>query len=151
MADPLSVAAGVIGVVTAAVQVSKLLFDFTRRTKDAPKQATMVLAEVGDIHTIMAQLHPFVLGLEVPDQSRTCLIQVDSVIAILTGCVATFSELEELIDQLKAKDLGFLDRTKWAAKESVIAALITRLQTHKLSLSLMLTILNGYVGRRLLD
>lgn len=146
MADPLSVAAGVVGVVTAAVQVSRLLNDFIRGTKDAPKQATFLLTEVGDVHGIIAQLHPFLLGFETPDVSRTCLVQVDSVLAILTGCVCTFSGLEEILDRLKAEDLGLLDRAKWASKESVIAGLLSRLQAHKLSLSLMLHILNGYAG-----
>ncbi|KAL8685823.1 MAG: hypothetical protein Q9218_007522, partial [Villophora microphyllina] len=143
MGDPLSVAAGVIGVLTAAVQVSWLLNSFIRRAKGAPRQAKAVLTEVEHVHSAIVHLHPFLLGLESPDASRTCLLQVDSVLAILTGCVATFSELEEVIDQLKAKELGFLDRTKWISKESIIASLISRLQAHKLSLSLMLNILNG--------
>ena len=144
MSDPLSVAAGVVGIVTAAVQVSKLLIDFTNGTTDAPRQATAVLEKVNSIHTTMSQLQPFVLGLQTPDQSRSCLIQVEAVIAILTGCVATFSELEQLLDNLKAEGLAFLDKMKWAKNKSTIDSLITRLETHETSLSLMLNILNGY-------
>lgn len=143
MADPISVAAGVIGIVTAAMQVSNLLIDFTRRTKHAPVLANIVLTEVDDIYAIMKQLQPFLLGLEIPDQSRTSLLQVDSVVAVLTSCVATFSELKELTDQLKARDLGFLERSKWVFKESAISGLVSRLQANKLSLSLMLNIVNG--------
>ncbi|KAL8829490.1 MAG: hypothetical protein Q9191_001984 [Dirinaria sp. TL-2023a] len=144
MSDPLSVAAGVIGIVTAAVQVSKVLIDFTNGMHDAPRQATVVLEKVNSIHIIMSQLQPFVLGLATPDQSRSCLIQVDAVIAILTGCVATFSELEQVLDGLRAEGLAtFLDKIKWTKKESTIASLIMRLETHESSLSLMLNILNG--------
>ena len=147
MSDPLSVAAGVIGIVTVAVQVSKALIDFTNGTKDAPRQATVVLEKVNSIHVIMSQLQPFLLGLQTPDQSRSCLIHVDAVRAILTGCVATLSELQQVLDGLRAEGLGFLDKIKWAKKESVIGSLITRLETHESSLSLLLSILNGYVRR----
>ena len=143
MGEPLSVAAGVIGVATAAVQVSKYLIDFMRRVKNVPIQAATVLNEVNDIHAILEELRPFLLGLDIPNQSRTCLLRVDSVLAVLTSCVETFSELEELMDQLRVEDLGLLGRSKWVSKKPVIAALISRLQANKISLSLMLNILNG--------
>jgi hypothetical protein len=151
MADPLSITAGIIGVTTAAIQVSKVLADFVKRTKDAPRQATIVLREVGDIYTILTQLQPFVLSLETSQRPQNCLILADSVTAILTGCVSTtFWELEELIDQLKAQDpahdFGLFDRVRWAAKESSIAAIMSRLQAHKLSMSVILNILNGSVA-----
>ncbi len=53
MADPLSITAGIIGITTAAIQVVKVLADFVNRTKDAPRQATIVLREVGDIYIIL--------------------------------------------------------------------------------------------------
>ena len=145
MSDPLSVAAGVVGVITAAAQISKLLIEFSAKTKDAPTQARRVLTEVNGMSMIMNQLQSFLLGLETPDQSRTCLIQAESLLSILTGCVATFSDLQKLLDQLKIENLQLLDRFKWARKESAIKALTIRLQTHKHSLSLILEILNGYV------
>ena len=141
MSDPLSVAAGVIGIVTAAAQISSLLIKFTAKVKDAPKQASVVLTEVNDTSTILAQLQPFLLGLETPDQSRACHLQVEFVIAILTDCVATFSELQEILDNLSIEEMQPSDRLKWIRKASAIAALLTRLQTHKASLSLMLNVL----------
>jgi len=150
MADPLSVAAGIIGVATAAVQVSRVLTDLVRRSKDAPNQVTIVLSEVCDIYTNTTQLQLLVFDIEASSRSQTCLIQADSVTAILTGCVATFSELEQLINQLKAQDpiheFGLVDRVKWATKQSSIAAIMSRLQAHKSSLSLILDILNGSVA-----
>ena len=142
MSDPLSVAAGVIGIVTAAAQISSLLVKFTVNVKDAPKQASVVLTEVNDTSSILAQLQSFLLGLETPDKSKTCLLQVESVIAILTGCVATFSELQEVLDSLEIEKMQRGDRLKWSRKESTIAPLLARLQTHKASLSLMLNLLN---------
>lgn len=145
MSDPLSVAAGVIGIVTAAAQISSLLVKFTVKFKDAPRQASTVLTEVNDTSRILTQLEPFLLGLETPDQSRACHLHVESVIATLTGCVATFSELQQIVDSLELEDMQPNDRLKWSRNERAIATLLAKLKTHKDSLSLMLNVLNWYV------
>lgn len=142
--DPLSIATGVVGIMTAAAQISSLLINFTRQSNSAPQQAAIVLTEVTETSGILSHLQSFLLGTETADQSRTCVLQVDHVLAIVTGCVATFSELEETLDSLRTEGMDILDRIKWARKESAIMAITRRLQTHKASLSLMLNILNGY-------
>lgn len=145
MSDPLSVVAGVAGVVTAAAHISSLLIKFTKSTIAAPQQAQVVLTEVSDIDGILSQLQSFLLGPGSANRSRTSLLKVERVVTIVSGCVLTFSELEKLLDELKTEDLDVLDRFKWARKESVIEGLIQRLQNHKASLSLVLNILNGFV------
>ncbi|KAI4255859.1 MAG: hypothetical protein L6R42_006533 [Xanthoria sp. 1 TBL-2021] len=150
MAEALSLAAGVIGVLTAAGQISSLLLQFTKSSKDAPQIACAVLSEVDDIRGVLLHLQSFLLSDESSDQSRTQLLQVDQVVAIMTGCVNTFSELEQLLDRLtvtgwEAKGMNILDRAKWARKEKAISNLMQRLQNHKASLSLILNVLNGYV------
>ena len=145
MADPLSIAAGVVGVVTAAAQISALLSKFTKSTIAAPRQAQVVLAEVSDIGEILSDVQSFLLGLDSPDRSRTSLLNVEKVVTIVSGCVLTFSELEKLLDELKTESLDVLDCLKWARKEPAILGLIQRLQNHKASLSLVLNILNGFV------
>ncbi|KAI4185820.1 MAG: hypothetical protein LQ346_005816 [Caloplaca aetnensis] len=144
MADPLSLAAGVVGILTAAAQISSLLIDFTRSSKDAPQAARAVLTEVNDISSTLAHLQSFLLGDEYSDRSRTQLLQVDQVVTVMGGCVMTFSELEKLLDELKAEGMGILDRAHWARKEKAISNLVQRLQNHKGSLSLILHVLNGH-------
>lgn len=141
--DPLSIAAGVVGVMTAAAKISSLLTNFMRQSKAAPRQAAIVLTEVTETSGILSHLQSFLLGTETAGQSRTCFLQVDHVVAIITGCVSTFSELEKMLDDLRTESMDILDRIKWARKESAIMAIVARLQTHKASLSLMLNILNG--------
>lgn len=130
MSDPLSVAAGVVGVITAAAQISSLLIRSTYSTIAAPQQARAVLTEVSDISTILSHLQSYLLGLAIPNRSRAFLLKVEDLVAILSGCVLTFSELEKLLDELKTEDLDVLDRLKWVRKESVIMGLIQRLQNH---------------------
>lgn len=146
MADPISLAAGVVGILTAAAQISSLLIDFTRSSKDAPQTARAVLTEVDDISSTLSHLQSFLLGNEYSDRSRTQLLQVDQVVTIISGCVLTFSELEKLLDGLKAEGMGILDRVHWARKEKAISNLVQRLQNHKGSLSLILHVLNGYAA-----
>ena len=145
MSDPLSIAAGVVGILTAAAQISSLLIKFTKATKDAPQQARVIVTEVNDTSGILSHLQSFLLGNEFSDRSRTSLLKVDQVVTIVSGCVLTFSELEKLLDELGVASVDVLDRMKWARKETAVAGLIQRLQNHKASLSLMLNILNGLV------
>ena len=143
MADPLSLAGGVIGIVTAAAKISSLLIQFIQSSKDAPRTARTVITEVNDISGILSHLQFFLLGDESSDRSRTQLLQVDQVVTIMSGCVLTFSELEQLLDGFQKQGMDFLDRAKWAKKENAIGNLIQRLQNHKGSLSLILNVLNG--------
>ncbi|KAI9713740.1 MAG: hypothetical protein M1812_006578 [Candelaria pacifica] len=141
--DPLSIAAGVVGLITAATQVSKLLTTITKLTKAAPKLAQITLTEVNDIKAILTHLQAFLLGTATASRDRASLILVEQVIVTLTGCVTTFSELDEILNDLTTDGaMSSLDRVKWAMKESSIAAIVQRLQTHKASITLMLTILD---------
>ena len=142
MADPLSIAAGVIGILTAAAQVSHLLIDFTKNSKDAPQTAKTVLTEVNEISGTLSQLEPFLLGEDTPYPSRAELLQIDQIITVLSGCVLTFTELEKMMDTLKTDDMGIRDCVRWARKEKSIGGLVQRLQNHKVSLSLVLHIVN---------
>ena len=144
MADPLSIVTGVVGLGTALCQISKMLARVAKNTKDAASLSAVALAEVTETSVVLTQLQSFLLGLESADRSRTALIQVKDIRILLSGCIETYSELEALLDLLVPQDMTIFDRLKWARKESEIGRLIGRMQTHKASLSLMLTVLNGY-------
>lgn len=77
------------------------------------------------------------------------MLLVEQVLVTLTGCVLTFSELEDILTELKIDGtMDTLDRINWARKESKIAGIISRLQNHKASLNLMLTILQWFATTR---
>ena len=69
---------------------------------------------------------------------------MEQVIVTLTECVITFSELEDVLGT--SKDMGVLDRIKWAMRESKISEIQRRLQSDKSLLTLMLTILHWFVA-----
>ena len=144
MADPLSIAAGVIGILSVAAEISSVLIKFTSTVKDAPKQAQVVATEVSDVSRILSHLQSFLLGTESYDRSRSSLLRVDQLVTLVGSCVLTFSELEKILHELKIEGMGLLNRIGWARKETIIMGLIQRLQNHKASLSLILNVLNGY-------
>lgn len=142
--DPLSVAASVVGLLSAAAKISSALVTFTKNAKAAPKQAQSVLIEVNDISGILHYVQSFLIGQVAASKSRASMLLVEQVLVTLTGCVITFSELEEILTDLKTDGSMYtLDRIKWARKESKIAGIISRLQNHKTSLNLMLSILES--------
>lgn len=140
--DPLSVSASIIGITTAAVQISRLLKTFIDGANGASTSARGVLMEVTGIYVCLHQLQGFLIGNEEAAKSRRSLIMIEQVIVVFTDCVSIFSELEQTLESLKTGEhMRFIDRVKWASKESAISKLLSRLQASKTSLNFMLTIL----------
>ena len=140
--DPLSISASINGITTAAVQVARLLKPFIDGACRAPMSARGVLMEVTGIYACLHQLQGFLVGNKEAAKSRRSLIMIEKVIIVFTDCVSIFSELEQILDSLKAdKHIQLIDRMKWTSKESAISKLFVRLQASKTSLNFMLTIL----------
>ena len=140
--DPLSISASIVGITTAAVQVSRLMKPFIDGATKAPTSARSVLMEVTGIYACLNQLQGFLIGSEEAAKSRRSLIMIDQVIIVFTDCVSIFSELEQTLESLKTGEhMRLMDRMKWASKEATISKIITRLQASKASLNFMLTIL----------
>lgn len=148
MADPLSVAASVVGLLTAAAQITQTLTKITKNIKGAPEQCQHVCAEVEGIKQILEQLQSFILGISTASRSRASLILVEQVLVTLTSCVTTFSDIDTFVELLDSDvSLGLMDRLRWMAKAKDLSEVITRLQMHKSSLGVMLGILTWFVAR----
>ncbi|MCJ1392743.1 hypothetical protein MMC18_005614 [Xylographa bjoerkii] len=140
--DPLSISASIVGLITAAVQISSLLKTFINHTKHASISAQSVLLEIRDIGVCLNQLQGFLLGTQEASKSRKSLIMVEQVVIVFTDCVSVFSDLEQTLEMIRSdQPTRIIDRMKWAAKESSIAKILLRLQASKASLNLMLTTL----------
>ena len=152
MTDPLSISVGIVGILTAATQISSSLLKFVRSVKVAPTDAEVVLSEVNDIRAILAQLEPLLTG-NGPNTARASTslraLRVDLVIPVISSCVLTFSQLDELLDRIKAGNANALNRVLWVRNEAAIKDLARRLQNHKASLSLMLIIQQSDAVNRL--
>ncbi|EXL45948.1 hypothetical protein FOCG_11942 [Fusarium oxysporum f. sp. radicis-lycopersici 26381] len=140
--DPLSVSASVVGLLGAGAKITSCLWTFATNARDAPQLARHLVFEVADITAALGSLQAYVRGQAQAPGERGALILLEHVLTTLTGCVTTFSDLQRLMDQLNlSPGMGTIDKMKWARQESYICAIVQRLQNHKSSLTLMLTVL----------
>ncbi|KAK3303446.1 uncharacterized protein B0T15DRAFT_504665 [Chaetomium strumarium] len=145
--DPLSVAASIGGLLSAAGAVAKLLGPYVAAIRDTPEIAVTVHTEVQATTIILSALQSLAQNMASVPVQRAALVQVDQLIAILTDGVLLFSHLEATVGSLLLGDspspvasLDFRFRLQWARKETELTSIVTRLQGFKASISLMLGI-----------
>jgi hypothetical protein len=144
--DPLSVAASVTGLLGVGVRISSSLFSLITACRDAPNLAQSLMWEVTDISAILGHLQSYILGRTRIATSRASMIMVEHLLTTLTGCVATYSDLQRVLEDLNLKpEMNVFDKIKWARSESLIHTIVRRLQHQKSSMSLMLTIIQWCV------
>ena len=142
--EPLSVIASIFGILSAAASISKVLRVTLERSKNVPKSIQDLESEVNEIRKALEQLQAFVLQKAQVSRSQASLIMAEQVVVTLVGCVTTFSQLESFADTLKSdEEIGIMDRIRWMTKADAIAEMISKLQNHKLSLIMMLMILES--------
>jgi len=145
--DPLSITTAVVGLLKVVPPIALALKGFISAVKDAPHQAQVLLQEATDIESILSQLQTFLLRHNAAVHERSMYIPVEQVILTLTGAVLSFSELQEVLSEIKTSDdQNFFDRARWMRKENNIGKIVQRLQNHKASLACMLHIMNSYVS-----
>ncbi|RMJ17165.1 hypothetical protein CDV36_003151 [Fusarium kuroshium] len=139
MADPLSIAASVVGLVAAAGKVYGVLSNFVSTAADAPSSAASVLMTVDQMKMTLSSVQSLIDSIESLDPSRKALIQLDHLSIVITHSVLTISELESLVCP---KD-GLMHRLRWAWSEKKVMGLLPRLESQKSSLSLMVAVLQS--------
>lgn len=161
MADPLSIAASVAGLLTISYQVISGLTTSASAIMHTPKSLQRVVAEVAAVNCILGEVQKLIAwqsDAERPNNPSLGLVQLDHLVTTLTGCVLVFSELEKHIDDLVGAESGssgsagskpriVWERILWTRKENDIERLMDDLHRHKTSLSLILTIIQWWVTR----
>jgi hypothetical protein len=137
--DPLSIAASVTGILTASGKILSVI----SQVYEAPEYIKAIGIEVHHIRIIVAALRRFLDRTRQLLPHRAALIQIDDVVAILTQTVLTFSELEAVVRS--ASSHGALLRLSWPWQQAGATRLVGRLQQHKMTLSLMLQIMQWLV------
>lgn len=144
--DPLSAIASVAGIAAAAGEIIKILGPYVTAGKDAPKLAAQLSAEALATQAILSGLERLANEISTSNVTYASLIQVDQLIAVLTDGVLIFSDLETLLGTLPPPEPtspGFRlwAPMQWVRKKGSLAAIYTRLQSFKLSISCILSIL----------
>lgn len=149
MADPLSIAASIAGLLSATGQIAKFLGPYVSAAKETPQITAHVYSEVQSTQVILAGLQGLTQNLGAVQARHAALIAVHQVVTILTDGVLLFSELEAVarsLPPLEGSDqrLPLRARLQWARKESTFTPLLTRVQGFKSSMTLILMILQRY-------
>jgi cell division control protein 24 len=137
MADPLSIAGSVAGLLTLATSITASLAQFTSSVSDAPSSARAVLAMVEETKVTLQSVQHFIDSVELLPSRRKALIQLDHLAIVFSQCVERLSQLEALIQVPKRLSR----KVKWVLDEKKIMRLMPHLESQKLSLSLIVSIL----------
>jgi hypothetical protein len=146
--DPLSIGSAVIGLIAGTSRIAPLLHHFIVHTRNAPKTASQILDELNSIAAALQQLQTYVLNAAGAPSARRSMLSLNNIIATLTACVTTYSDLDSVVQKCLDKH-GSVRRAKWIINETEIVELVQRVQAHKSSLTLMLTILQWYLANAL--
>ncbi|KAN0094217.1 Rho GTPase activation protein [Hyaloscypha variabilis] len=99
-------------------------------------------SSVDGIRTVLSQLQLMLMGKSQVERNRTALILLEQTVIALSACVATFSDLDVFVESLGTDSkMGLLDRIRWASKTPTIQEHMQKLEMHKSTLTLMMTIL----------
>lgn len=140
MADPLSIAASIAGLLAAAGKVYTVVSGFIHSTANAPQSTAATLEAVGEIKIALASVQSIIDSLHYLSASRKGLIQLEHLAIIITNAVLTLSKLESLVCQ---KD-GFRYRLRWFWNEKRVLSLLPRLESQKTSLKLIVSVLQRH-------
>ncbi|CAG9989491.1 unnamed protein product [Clonostachys byssicola] len=142
----LSVACSVAGLLTTGLELAKVLAPYILALKETPRIATHVLSEIRATNVILSGLQKLFTKLSDISPKSAALIELEELIVILTDGVLIYSELESTVGPLVASDApescpALLARLQWTRKESLLEAILMRLQGFKGSITLILAIL----------
>lgn len=157
MSDPLSVVASVASLVSVSASILRMAKDLYCNKKDAPDSIQRVIAEMGDMNMIFSQVKRFIDGDgKRPMHARLTVISRHDLEATLSGCVSVCDRLNKHVSAVagvvnnpssaEKRTALVLARVKWALwKEEEASAILGELQRHKLSLNVMLNIIQWCV------
>ncbi|KAE9377126.1 hypothetical protein N431DRAFT_401900 [Stipitochalara longipes BDJ] len=138
--DPLSVAASIVGLILAAGQVSSGISIIQSILSEAPR-INHLLNQVKEIETCLSAIQKFIYSIQSASKQRMAFIKIEHLVAALTQAVLTFSELEALVKKfVTGPRSALMLRVNWTRKQNKIANIIVRLDSHKSTLSLILSI-----------
>ncbi|KAK1759922.1 hypothetical protein QBC47DRAFT_117525 [Echria macrotheca] len=143
MADPLSIAASVAGLLGVAAKLSTVIGNFIANVSDAPESSRWALSVVTETRLTLQSIKDLMDRLPHLSRDRKDMIHIRHLVVVFREAVLSFSELEAMVcgnTQDNATPWQSL-RVKWALEEDKIVKMIRRLQGHKTSLSTILNII----------
>jgi len=158
MADPLLIST----LIVLTAQIAGKACELYSTAKDAPESVREIQDEMEELNLIFCQIRLLVGSTKEPaSKDRMEMISIHHLMTTLRGCVLVCSNLDQKLDEVRGLRQGVTtlhpkntaqkgastvrvlhDRIKWALWTSdEVAEILEDLQRHKLSLNLMLNII----------
>ncbi|KAI5849656.1 hypothetical protein DFP73DRAFT_541435 [Morchella snyderi] len=144
----MEVGAAIVGLMVAGAQISAALQRFISGCINAPAAAHSIYHEVNEFSIVIQQLQNIVFSPEPLDNAKASLIDTGPVSFTLIQCVCTSSELKKELKRmnldelnLEGKKLGVWHRMKWNFVEQTMSTIVFRIQNHKSSLGILVSVL----------
>ncbi|KAF3178680.1 hypothetical protein TWF788_007410 [Orbilia oligospora] len=137
--------AAVLGIITGGGKAVKWLCGTIETIGDAPESMITVMTKMQETVSIVNGLHQLLNSKSARDSAKPLLISVEQLENTIIGIMLCFSKLEKKMKfarDLESGNAKGLVRAKWLYHEKAIKELIERLNSHKISLSMMLQLLS---------
>jgi hypothetical protein len=146
--DPLSVTASIAGLLMAAGKICSLLV-VVSSVRNAPSAIRDARLEVKHAEIALRSLQQYLECLDLINQERKALIQIDELRVTLTDAMLAFSDFEALLQTLSNLAKGRA-AISWPRYSKQIDDHVARIQRYKASLTLMLNVFQWYADTWLL-
>ena len=133
MAEPVSAIATLI---TTGISLCFTINQLTSSIRDAPKAIQSIRNELFAVNSALCQIQTWCSD----DKSRPSKSIQQDIREILSSCLDTFNELEALAEAFKPNAWSKLT---WFSKENHALRLLRRIESHKASLNLIVTLVGG--------
>ncbi|EWZ96922.1 hypothetical protein FOWG_04145 [Fusarium oxysporum f. sp. lycopersici MN25] len=139
MADPLSLAASIAGLISLADLVFKTTYKFVRAAKDAKDEIQSLVDEINNLASVLRRLEALTSDLEDEGQSFDPTLRNH----YLNHCFKTFNKIELRVKKAsesfkKSKFDGIVRQLKWPFSSSETKELLAELSRHKETISVAL-------------
>ncbi|KAF5671107.1 hypothetical protein FDENT_10991 [Fusarium denticulatum] len=139
MADPLSLAASIAGLISLADLVFKTTYKFVRAAKDAKDEIQSLLDEINNLSSVLRRLEALTSDLEDEGQSFDPTLRNH----YLNHCYKTFNKIESRVKKAsdsfkKSKFDGIVRQLKWPFSVSETKEFLAELSRHKETISVAL-------------
>ncbi|KAK3628883.1 Bud site selection protein, Revert to axial protein 1 [Elasticomyces elasticus] len=145
MPEPITIATAVASLVTTGFKTGYELSEFISKVKDAPKEIERTRDELAAVNNGLCQLRAL---LDNPKTAPTLKSSRKEIESVLESCKGTFEELAKEAYKLST---GVWRKVGWVTSEGKIKQLCTRIESHKASLNLLLSILARKADARIED
>ncbi|KAK3624597.1 hypothetical protein LTR56_020944 [Elasticomyces elasticus] len=145
MPEPITIATAVASLVTTGFKTGYELSEFISKVKDAPKEIERTRDELAAVNNGLCQLRAL---LDNPKTAPTLKSSRKEIESVLESCKGTFEELAKEAYKLST---GVWRKVGWVTSGGKIRQLCTRIESHKASLNLLLSILARKADARIED